>query len=225
MSKIAAAVIGSAVIGGISSNIAANKAAGAAKDSTAAQLAHQERMYDKARDDINRLFPQATERRNQGFQQQMDFLSSAMPATMDIMQQGNMNAQGVLAGSMPQMQNAILGGQIDYGFMQPQQINYEDQVQNVLAGLPTLYDPAQEQVNDQTQTNDWWNNPNINAGNNNPNGYQGVTNRTDFSFMNDFTPQQVQQFNNAGGLPSQGTGGSGKISDNNPFLMPNFMMR
>lgn len=142
MSAIAVAIgtVGAAVVGGISSRNASKRAAETAADTTADQLAYMQAAENRARDDINRLFPQATERRAQGMQQQMDFLSSALPTTMNFMQQGNVGAQNVLAGSMPQIQNAILGGgPIDYGFMQPQQIDYQQPVQDLLAGLPQVW--------------------------------------------------------------------------------------
>lgn len=143
MSGIAAAVAGTAVIGAISSRNASKRAADTAQKTSDAQLAYMSQQNDQARADINRLFPQAAQARNQGYQQSMDLLSSAMPLTIGAVQQGNMNAQNTIAGSMPQMQNAILGNApIDYSFMQPQQVNVD--YQSMLAGLPTLYDPTQQ---------------------------------------------------------------------------------
>lgn len=141
MSGVATAIAGAAVVGAIASDKASSKASKTAQQTTDKQLAFQQDQADKARADINQLFPQATQRRNQGYQQSMDFLSSALPATLGFMQQGNVGAQNVIAGSMPQIQNAILGGNIDYSFMQPQQIDYQQQLASVLAGLPTIYDP------------------------------------------------------------------------------------
>ena len=57
-------------------------------------------------------------------------------------QQGNLGAQNVLAQSAPQQANAILGGPIDYSFMQPAGINHD--ISGVLAGLPNIQQQAQQ---------------------------------------------------------------------------------
>ena len=141
-SKLAGAVVGSAIIGGISSRNASKKAANAARETSDAQLAYLKEAEDRARNDINTLFPQATDARNRGYQQTMDFLSQATPVTIDAMQQGNMNAQNVISGSMPQIQNALMGGNMNYGFMAPQAVNYEQSLQDLLGGVPSIYDPS-----------------------------------------------------------------------------------
>lgn len=48
---VAAAIAGAAVIGGVTSVVAGNKAANAAKDSSAAQIAESRRQYDQSRAD------------------------------------------------------------------------------------------------------------------------------------------------------------------------------
>jgi len=144
--KVAVATVGSSILGGISSRNASKRAAEAAKDSSAAQLALTREMAEKSRGAINNFIPQATNARNQGLQNQANFLSSALPATTDFMQQGNMNAQNTISGSMPQIQNAIMGGPVDYGFMAPQQIDYQQQMQDVLAGMPSIYQEPKQTV-------------------------------------------------------------------------------
>ena len=185
----AAASVGTAAIGAYQSNKASNKAAQTAQETSEAQLAYMRESENRARDDINRLYPQATERRNQGYQQQMDFLGSALPVTMDAMQQGNFNAQQVLAGSMPQYQNAILGGAVDYGFAQPQRIDMSSQIEGLLSGLPQLYSPP-EQNNNQM--------PNMDIGQptgGNSNPFAGGVNNylPDRGFLNGFNPQNMHR--------------------------------
>mgnify|MGYP003663245655 FL=1 len=140
MAFIAAAVIGSALVGGAVSAYSSNKASKAAGKASDEQIAFSKEMADRSRDDINKFLPQATDARNEGFQQQMNFLNKTLPTTMDMFQQGNVGAQNIIAGSMPQIQNAIMGGNVNYDFMKPQQINYQSQVQDLLAGQPTLFD-------------------------------------------------------------------------------------
>lgn len=142
MSGVVAAVAGTAIVGGIVNDRASRRAADTAQNTSDAQLAYMRQAENRARQDINSLFPHATEARNQGFQQSMDLLGSALPVTIDALQQGSMGAQNVVAGSMPQMQNAILGGPIDYSFMQPQQVNVD--IAGLLGGLPQLYSPPSQ---------------------------------------------------------------------------------
>lgn len=142
--KVAIGSIGSSVIGGIFSDRASSKAADTAQKTSDAQLAYTQEQSDQARGDINRLIPQATDRRNQGYQQQMNFLGQALPVTTNLAQQGNVGAQNVVAGSIPQIQNALMGGQVNYDFMQPQQIDYQSQISQLLAGLPQVYSQEQQ---------------------------------------------------------------------------------
>ena len=93
MTMIAAAVIGSAVIGGAVSAYSSNKASKAAGKASDEQIAFSKEMADRSRDDINKFLPQATDARNEGFQQQMNFLNKTLPTTMDMFQQGNVGAR------------------------------------------------------------------------------------------------------------------------------------
>ena len=64
MSGVITAVAGSAIIGGVMQDKASKRAANTARDTSDAQLAYMREAEDRAREDINRLFPQATDRRN-----------------------------------------------------------------------------------------------------------------------------------------------------------------
>lgn len=144
MSGVAAAIAGSAVVGAVVSDRASKRAAGAAKDSSEAQLAFMREQADRAREDVARLSPQAREARDLGYQQSMDFLGSALPVSLGFMQQGNVGAQEINAAALPQMNNAILGGPIDYSFAQPRTIDFQPALQDLLAGVPQVYQPPQE---------------------------------------------------------------------------------
>jgi len=81
---------------------------------------------DAARTDINRLFPQAAEARLSGFQGAQDIFASAVPQQFQQFQQGNQQAQGTAGSAPQQIQNALLGLPVDFGFLQPQQTQAPD---------------------------------------------------------------------------------------------------
>lgn len=141
MSGIAAAVAGSAIIGSVTSRNASKRAASTAQNTTDQQLNYMAEQEAQAREDVNRLIPQATQSRLQGQQRAMDLLGQGAPMTMQAMQQGNVGAQDILAGSMPQIQNALMGGNVNYGFMQPRQINVN--LEQLLSGVPDVFTPPQ----------------------------------------------------------------------------------
>lgn len=145
----AVAIGGSAVIGGITSRNASKRAANTARETGDAQLAFMAEQEQKARGDINTLIPQATQSRLQGTQNAMDLLGQGAPMTMDAFQQGNMGAQNVMAGSMPQIQNALMGGAVNYDFMNPQKVNVD--LQSLLSGVPDVYTQPQPQFQPQQQ--------------------------------------------------------------------------
>jgi len=73
-----------------------------------------------ARDDVNRLFGQQEQNSRAGLQAGLDLYGKTIPAQFEQAQAGNMNAQNMLSGALPQMNNAILGNAIDYSQFQPQ---------------------------------------------------------------------------------------------------------
>jgi hypothetical protein len=80
----------------------------------------------QARSDISTLFPSAAENVTQGFQGALDVFGQALPAQTQAFQQGNIAAQQQLLAGLPQFQNAILGGQVDYSQLQPTQLQTPD---------------------------------------------------------------------------------------------------
>lgn len=121
MSGVATAIAGAAVVGAYASNKASDKASAATKN--AANTASQDvrRSVDEARADINRLFPQAQQSAQQGFQNAVDVFGQTMPQQANQFQGGNVAAQNQLLAGLPQMQNAILGGPVDYSQFQAYQ--------------------------------------------------------------------------------------------------------
>lgn len=128
MSVIAAAIISSAVVGGISSNNASKKASKASGKATDGQLAlgresnaMTERMAKQAREDANRLFGQQETNTRAGVQAGLDLMGQTIPAQFQQINAGNNQAQQQLSGALPQINNAILGNAIDYSQFQPRQ--------------------------------------------------------------------------------------------------------
>lgn len=105
----------------------------------------------QARDDVNRIFPEARQAQGQGFQNALDIFSQTLPQQADLYQQGNVGAQQALLSGLPQMNNAILGNAIDYSAMQPQQLGYNMDFSqgNQAVGYMT---PEQQSAQIQMQT-------------------------------------------------------------------------
>ena len=81
---------------------------------------------EQARADINRLFPQAQQAGQQGFQGAMDVFNQSINPQMQAFQGGNVAAQNQILAGLPQMQNAILGNQIDYSGLQAYEAPQQD---------------------------------------------------------------------------------------------------
>ena len=104
----------------------------------------------QARQDIQQIFPQAQQSLQQGFQGALDIFGQSIPAQTNVFQQGNLAAQQSIAAGLPQFQNAILGGQVDFSQFQPRQLQTPDLsfLQRQLPQLAQAQQPAlQGQVN------------------------------------------------------------------------------
>ena len=128
MSGIATAMVATAVIGGAAQSRAAKKGQQAAQAGTDAQLQASreaneltERMAEQARTDVNRLFGQQEANTRAGIQAGLDLYGQTIPAQFEQSRAGNLAAQQMLSGALPQMNQAILGGAIDYSQFQPSQ--------------------------------------------------------------------------------------------------------
>lgn len=80
----------------------------------------------QARGDIQNIFPSIQQLLQQGYQGASNIFGQALPQQADTFQAGNMAAQQQIAQGMPQFQNAILGGQVDYSQFQPTQLQQPD---------------------------------------------------------------------------------------------------
>ena len=123
MSGVATAIAGAAVVGAIASDRAGSKAASATRDSTNAASQATQRAADQARGELMQLFPAAQENAQAGFQGALDVFGQSLPAQTQAFQQGNVNAQQQLLAGLPQIQNAILGGNVDLSALQPSSID------------------------------------------------------------------------------------------------------
>ncbi len=114
----------SSIFGGGTSK-ASEESLAAQSAANAATQAFIERQSGQARADVMALFPQAQEQRTRGFEGALDILSRGIDPRLAAFQQGNIGAQGVVAGALPQIQNAILGRPLDLTALQPQPISVD----------------------------------------------------------------------------------------------------
>lgn len=117
----AATVVGGAV--NYKSNKDSQKATATASDKAAAQL---EETTGAARADLEDLFSQSGQRQEQGFQGALDVFGQSLPAQTDVFTQGNVAAQQQILQGLPQIQNALMGNQVDYSQLQPFQVQQPD---------------------------------------------------------------------------------------------------
>lgn len=103
----------------------------------------------EGRADINRLFPEAQQMQQAGFQGALDIFGQALPQQANVFQQGNVGAQQALLSGLPQMNQAILGGPIDYSALQPQTLDFDPSV--FQQQLPTGIVGAIEQTQQAAQ--------------------------------------------------------------------------
>ena len=120
---------------------------GAEKDAAKAQqkgiergIEATEKAVAEARGDLFKLFPAAQQNAQQGFQGALDVFGQSIPAQTGVFQQGNVAAQNQILAGLPQMQNAILGGQVDYSALQPTQLQMPD-LSFLQQQLPQTVDP------------------------------------------------------------------------------------
>lgn len=99
---------------------------------------------EQARGDVMSLFPQARESLSGGFQSALDVFGQALPQQAQVFQGGNVAAQQTLIDAFPQIQNALLGNQVNMSAFQPYRANYDLSFAN-----QTL--PTQQTQNDINQ--------------------------------------------------------------------------
>jgi len=122
----AAVLAVTAVAGAVASKKSGDKAikaSSSAADKAALQTLHS---VNRARGDVERLFPQAQQSAQQGFQGALDVFGQSLPAQTDVFQQGNVGAQQAILSGLPQIQNALFGNQVDLSQLQPFQVQQPD---------------------------------------------------------------------------------------------------
>jgi len=115
------AVAGATIVGsvvGSKSNKDAQKASAAGADAASRET---RRAADEARADSTRLFEQANQQSQKGFQGALGVFEDVVPQQSNFFQQGNINAQNTLLGGLSQQQNALLGGNVDLSQLQATQ--------------------------------------------------------------------------------------------------------
>ena len=118
-----AVTAGASLLGAYASDRASSRAADSQRDGQAAALAATERATQQARNDAIPLYGQAQQNALAGYQGAMDVFNQFAPFRERQFQQGNQNAQQALIAGLPQQQNAILGGPIDYSQMQVRNVS------------------------------------------------------------------------------------------------------
>lgn len=126
MSGVATAIAGAAIVGGITSRNSTNKAISAQEQAGEKSSAQIEASTAKARDDLFKLYPAAQQNMQQGYQGALDVFKQTLPQQANQFQSGNVAAQNQLLAGMPQFQNAILGGPVDYSQFQATQLQQPD---------------------------------------------------------------------------------------------------
>ncbi|WP_372857610.1 hypothetical protein [Pseudoalteromonas sp.] len=107
---------------GVQSRAAAEKVAKANEKAAETQRV----AVDRARGELFELFPESQRISQEGFQGSLDVLGQSLPAQTDVFQQGNVGAQQAILSGLPQIQNALLGGNVDFSQMQPFQVQSPD---------------------------------------------------------------------------------------------------
>ena len=112
------------------------------------------------------LFSAAQQNAGLGFQGALDVFGQSLPAQTSAFQQGNMGAQQQLLAGLPQIQNALLGNQIDFSQLQPTQVQTPD-LGFFQQQLPQFVNPFAPSTNQQMgqgglPPNDGFAGPNIN---------------------------------------------------------------
>lgn len=119
MTWVAVAVGGSALVGGIASKNAADKAS----DATKKGLKQSGALSAQSRTDAINLYNQGKKSAQTGLGAAFDFYKKSAPARYSPITQSNAAAQEIIGQGAVQANNAILGMPVDMSFAQPQQIN------------------------------------------------------------------------------------------------------
>ena len=93
------------------------------KSANSRNIRRIERDTKVAREEAKGLFSASDTNRNMGFQAALDVMGQSIPEQMRAYRQGNVVAQQTLLAGLPQIQNALLGNQIDMTGLEPQYLD------------------------------------------------------------------------------------------------------
>jgi hypothetical protein len=121
MSAVAAAVIGSSVIGAVTAKSAANAQAKAAK----AGLKQADTLAGQSRASAIQLYNQGLQARQAGDRGAFNFYQQNAAKRMNPYVAGNVAAQQAIGLGAQQANNALLGLPTDMNYLNPQQLQYD----------------------------------------------------------------------------------------------------
>ena len=131
----AVAAVGTIGAGYLSSE-ASKDAADAGADAAGRSSAQVQEAADRARRDVNELFPSAQRDLLSGFSGAYDIFGQGIPEQQRLSSAGNMNAQQTVAGGYDQYSNALMGLPVDQSNWQPRGIAPSQVPYNPISGIP-----------------------------------------------------------------------------------------
>jgi hypothetical protein len=127
----AAAAVVAAGVSADASKSAASKAAGGAKAAGALNLSEGRRAEKKSK----RLFGDAQQNLLAGSSAAADIFNQSMAGQQGALSQGNLNAQGTVSSTLPQIQAALFGQPINFGTFQPRSVDFAQSFANPINKL------------------------------------------------------------------------------------------
>lgn len=115
---VGGAIIGSTIIGAVSSDKASDKAASGQQKGMDQSLM----LTNQARQDVMKLFERSATNNGMGMKAALDYYKTAAPKRYQPYMQGSQQAQQVIGQGAVQANNAILGLPVDMGFVNQPQI-------------------------------------------------------------------------------------------------------
>ena len=124
-----ATAIGIGTVATVGAAISDRKSAGDALDAQTAQNARNEAFIAKqaqqARKDLIPLFNAAQNNLRLGAQSALDVFGQTLPRQQNVFRAGNIEAQKQIIAGLPQIQNAILGREVDLSALQPKGVSVD----------------------------------------------------------------------------------------------------
>ena len=130
MSWAAAATVAAGAIGAYSSD----KASDAASDAANRSATDIRVAGNRARNDVEDIFPSASRELFRGSSGAFDIFNQALGQQQQALGQGNLQAQGTVSSSLPQIQAALMGLPTDFSGLQPQSVQPQQGFSNPFTG-------------------------------------------------------------------------------------------